>query len=75
MDLGLTDKIVFIAGASRGIGHGIAKSLLEEGAKVALTARGAEALDLLKAWNTGHPGGLATPTPTAPWRASAASRT
>lgn len=45
MDLGLTDKVIFIAGASRGIGHGIAKSLLEEGAKVALTARGAEALE------------------------------
>lgn len=49
MDLGLTDKIVFIAGASRGIGHGIARSLLEEGAKVALTARGAAALEETRA--------------------------
>lgn len=48
MDLGLTDKVIFIAGASRGIGHGIAKSLLEEGAKVALTARGPEALEVTR---------------------------
>ncbi len=45
MDLGLKDKVIFIAGASRGIGHGIAASLLKEGARVALTARGAEALE------------------------------
>lgn len=45
MDLGLKDRIIFIAGASRGIGHGIAQSLLEEGARVALTARGAEGLE------------------------------
>ncbi|MBK8197037.1 MAG: SDR family oxidoreductase [Acidobacteria bacterium] len=49
MDLGLKDKVIFIAGASRGIGHGIAEVLLEEGAKVALTARGAEALAETKA--------------------------
>lgn len=49
MDLGLTDRIIFIAGASRGIGHGIARSLLEEGARVALTARGAEALEASRA--------------------------
>jgi 3-oxoacyl-[acyl-carrier protein] reductase len=49
MDLGLTDKVVFIAGASRGIGYGIARSLLEEGAKVALTARGAKALEETRA--------------------------
>jgi len=49
MDLGLKDKVIFIAGASRGIGHGIAEVLLEEGAKVALTARGPEALAETKA--------------------------
>ncbi|MDP1557001.1 MAG: SDR family NAD(P)-dependent oxidoreductase, partial [Hyphomonas sp.] len=49
MDFGLTDKVIFIAGASRGIGYGIAESLLGEGAKVALTARGAEALEETKA--------------------------
>ena len=49
MDFGLKDKVIFIAGASRGIGYGIAESLLGEGAKVALTARGAESLDVTKA--------------------------
>ena len=40
MDLGLTDKVVFVAGASRGIGLGIVEALLAEGAKVAMAARG-----------------------------------
>lgn len=45
MDLGLQDKVVFVAGGSRGIGLGIAQACLAEGAKVALTARSAEALE------------------------------
>jgi 3-oxoacyl-[acyl-carrier protein] reductase len=44
MDLQLAGRIVFIAGASRGIGLGIAEACLAEGAKVALVARGAAAL-------------------------------
>jgi 3-oxoacyl-[acyl-carrier protein] reductase len=44
MDLQLKDRVVFIAGASRGIGLAIVEALLAEGAKVAMTARGAEAL-------------------------------
>ena len=39
MDLELGGKHVFVAGASRGIGHAIAESFLKEGAKVTLTAR------------------------------------
>ena len=45
MDLQLKDRVVLIAGASRGIGMAIAEALLAEGAKVALTARGAEGLE------------------------------
>jgi 3-oxoacyl-[acyl-carrier protein] reductase len=45
MNLQLEDKVVFIAGASRGIGLGIAEACLGEGAKVALTARGATSLE------------------------------
>ncbi len=45
MDLQLKDRVVLIAGASRGIGLAIAEALLAEGAKVALTARGAEGLE------------------------------
>lgn len=44
MDLQLTDRVVFIAGASRGIGLAIAHACLAEGAKVALVARGAKSL-------------------------------
>ncbi|MCR5875036.1 SDR family oxidoreductase [Phenylobacterium sp. J426] len=49
MDLGLDGKVVFIAGASRGIGLGILEACLAEGAKVAITARGAEALEAQRA--------------------------
>jgi 3-oxoacyl-[acyl-carrier protein] reductase len=44
MDLQLKEKVVLVAGASRGIGLGIVEALLGEGARVALTARGADAL-------------------------------
>lgn len=44
MDLKLSGRVVFIAGASRGIGLGVARACLDEGARVALTARGADAL-------------------------------
>lgn len=46
MDLGLTGKHAFIAGASRGIGFAIAEAFLKEGAKVSLTARGPESLEV-----------------------------
>lgn len=49
MDLQLKDKVVFIAGASRGIGLSITETLLAEGAKVAMTARGGEALEAERA--------------------------
>ena len=45
MDLGLKGKTVFVAGASRGIGLGIAEACLAEGAKVALAARGEDRLE------------------------------
>lgn len=49
MQLGLDGKVIFIAGASRGIGLGIVEACLAEGAKVVLTARGAEALEATRA--------------------------
>ena len=45
MDLQLKDKVVFVAGASRGIGLGIVETLLAEGARVAIAARGADKLE------------------------------
>ena len=44
MDLQLRGKVIFIAGASRGIGLGIAEACLREGARLAISARGEEAL-------------------------------
>jgi 3-oxoacyl-[acyl-carrier protein] reductase len=49
MDLALKNKTIFIAGASRGIGLGIAEACLAEGARAALTARSPEPLKLATA--------------------------
>jgi 3-oxoacyl-[acyl-carrier protein] reductase len=45
MDLGLRGKNAVVLGASRGIGRAIATTLADEGANVAVCARGAAALD------------------------------
>jgi 3-oxoacyl-[acyl-carrier protein] reductase len=44
MDLGLQDRIVFVAGSSRGIGLGIVQRFLDEGARVVVTGRDTEVL-------------------------------
>ena len=44
MDLKLKGKVAIVGGASMGIGHGIARTLAAEGAKVAITARREPAL-------------------------------
>lgn len=53
MDLGLTDKVAFIAGASRGIGLAIAEALLAEGARAVITGRDAAALAQARTTLTG----------------------
>lgn len=45
MDLELTGKAALVTGSSRGIGRAIATALSREGARVCLSARGAEALE------------------------------
>ncbi len=54
MDLHLKGKVVFIAGASRGIGLGMARAFAKEGAKLALTGRGEAALDAAQALLVGE---------------------
>ena len=44
MNLGISDKTFLVTGSSRGIGNSIAKSLLEEGARVLLVARNEDML-------------------------------
>jgi NAD(P)-dependent dehydrogenase (short-subunit alcohol dehydrogenase family) len=45
MDLGLTGATAVVTGGSKGMGLAIATTLAEEGAKVAVMARGTAALD------------------------------
>jgi 3-oxoacyl-[acyl-carrier protein] reductase len=44
MDLGLKDKRILVAGASRGLGAGIARAVAAEGARVAVVARESDEL-------------------------------
>lgn len=41
----INGKVIFITGGSKGIGYGIAETLVREGAKVAITSRSAEAAE------------------------------
>ena len=45
MDLGLTDKVALVTGASQGIGLACAVELAREGCDVAIVARTAEPLE------------------------------
>jgi len=43
MNLGITNKVAMVAGASRGLGFAVARALAQEGAKVSLSSRNPEA--------------------------------
>src|SRR5262245_14192417 len=42
MDLGLKNKVAVVAGASKGLGHAVAKELAAEGARIAICSRSRE---------------------------------
>jgi len=44
MNLGLTNKVAMVAGASRGLGYAVARTLAAEGALVSMSSRDAEAI-------------------------------
>jgi 3-oxoacyl-[acyl-carrier protein] reductase len=44
MNLGLTNKIAMVAGASRGLGYAVARALAEEGAQISIASRDADAI-------------------------------
>src|SRR5580692_1009786 len=44
MNLGLTNKVAMVAGASRGLGYAVARALAEEGAQVSIASRDAAAV-------------------------------
>jgi len=45
MDLGLEGKVALVTGASKGLGHAIARTLAEEGAQVAISSRSRDRID------------------------------
>jgi len=44
MNLGLTNKVAMVAGASRGLGYAVARALAEEGVQVSIASRDADAV-------------------------------
>jgi 3-oxoacyl-[acyl-carrier protein] reductase len=53
MDLGLKDKRILVAGASRGLGAAIARAIAAEGGRIAVVARGADDLSRVAAETKG----------------------
>lgn len=46
MNLGLTNKVAMVAGASRGLGFAVARALAKEGAKVSMSSRNGDAINV-----------------------------
>jgi 3-oxoacyl-[acyl-carrier protein] reductase len=44
MDLGVSNKVYMVAGASRGLGYGVAEALAQDGAKLSIASRDGQAI-------------------------------
>ena len=61
MDLGLTNKVAMVGGASRGLGFAVARALAAEGAHVVIAARDEDAIERAAATINAAGGGRALP--------------
>ena len=61
MDLGLTNKVAMVGGASKGLGFAVAKALAAEGAHVVIAARDEDAIERAAATINAGTGGRALP--------------
>ncbi len=55
MDLGISDRVALVTGASKGIGRGVAAELVAEGARVAVSSRSRENIEATAAEIGAHP--------------------
>ena len=74
MDLGLTNKVAMVGGASRGLGFAVARALAAEGAHVSIASRDQAALELAAATINAGSGGRALAVPADLSKADAIAR-
>ena len=65
MDLGLSDRVYVVTGASRGLGRATAEALVADGAKVVVSSRSADVVDaVVQRWARRVPRAWSPTTPT-----------
>ena len=74
MDLGLTNKVAMVGGASKGLGFAVAKALAAEGAHVVIAARDEDAIERAAATINAGTGGRALGVPADLSKADAITR-